>query len=97
VVAAALNGIAVMQAYFRIFTGARHTTSISLRKRPAEQFAVLTLAVLILAGGLFPQPGIASRYHAAQQIVRSRRVLVDVRDAQPAEDSFRLVTLQKPP
>jgi NADH-quinone oxidoreductase subunit M len=81
VIAAALNGIAVLQAYFRVFTGARHKTSISLRRRPSEQFAILTLAFLILAGGLFPQPGIASRYHAAMQVVRSRHVLTDDRNA----------------
>ncbi len=75
VVAAALNGIAVVQAYFLLFTGRRHTASISLRGRLPERIAVLILAVLILGGGLFPQPGIASRYHAAMSIVHARKVL----------------------
>jgi NADH-quinone oxidoreductase subunit M len=72
VAAAALNGIAVMQAYFQVFTGKRHVASISLRSRWQEQAAVLTLALLIVGGGLFPQPGLASRRLAATQIIESR-------------------------
>ena len=37
VLVAALNGIAVLHAYFRLFTGKRHTTSISLRSRWPEK------------------------------------------------------------
>ena len=33
-----------------------------------ERFAVLTLAALIIGGGLFPQVGVASRYQAAQAV-----------------------------
>jgi NADH-quinone oxidoreductase subunit M len=84
VVAAALNGIAVLQAYFRIFTGTRHTASITLAARPAERFAILALAALILGGGLMPQPGVSSRFHAAMQIVRSRERL---NSAHPPDDS----------
>ncbi|MEW4527365.1 proton-conducting transporter membrane subunit [Maioricimonas sp. JC845] len=72
VVAAALNGIAVVQTYFLLFTGTEHFTSIPLRGRLPERLAVLSLALLILGGGLFPQPGIASRYHAAMQLVHAR-------------------------
>lgn len=75
VLAAALNGIAVMQAYFRVFTGARHLATFSLRARLPERVAVLLLAALIIGGGLWPQPGIASRYHAAMTLVHSRRSL----------------------
>ena len=72
VVAAALNGIAVLQAYFAIFTGKRHVTSICLRRRRAEQIAVLTLALLILGGGLFPEPGVVSRHRAAVLLLTER-------------------------
>ena len=72
VVAAALNGVAILHAYFRIFTGARHVASISLRARLPERIAVLILAVLILGGGLFPQPGVQSRYHAADALMKKR-------------------------
>ncbi|MEO8495824.1 MAG: proton-conducting transporter membrane subunit, partial [Planctomycetota bacterium] len=74
VFAGALNGIAVLHAYFRLFTGTRHRASISMRARWPEKIAVLTLSVLIIGGGLWPQPGVASRYHAAQQIISRRQV-----------------------
>jgi NADH-quinone oxidoreductase subunit M len=73
VIAAALNGIAILQAYFRVFTGATHVASISMRARLSERLAVMILAVLILGGGLFPQPGVASRYHAADALMKQRR------------------------
>ena len=72
VLAAALNGIAVMHAYFRIFTGTEHTASISLASRMPERVAVWILSALILGGGLYPQPGVKSRYHAATEIISRR-------------------------
>ncbi|MGN6544026.1 MAG: proton-conducting transporter transmembrane domain-containing protein [Aureliella sp.] len=72
VIAAAFNGIAVLMAYFRIFTGRRYPTSIPMRTRPRESIAVLTLSLLILGGGLWPQPNIASRYHAAKKLTEQR-------------------------
>lgn len=73
VIAAALNGIAAVHAFFRVFTGTRHVSSIPLRLRPPERIAVLALAGLILAGGLFPQPGVMSRRRAAEDIVAARK------------------------
>lgn len=75
VFAAALNGIAVLHAYFRLFTGTEHTASISLHARLPEKVAVLVLSALILGGGLMPQPGVASRYHAASEIITRRESL----------------------
>ncbi len=72
VLAAALNGIAILRAYFRLFTGAQHTATISLRGRWPEKIGVLILSALILGGGLYPQPGVASRYHAATEIIGRR-------------------------
>lgn len=72
VIAAALNSIAVFYAYFRIFTGTRYEVSVSLVVRPAERIAVLILTALILGGGLYPQPGVESRYHAAIELMRHR-------------------------
>ena len=72
VVAAALNGIAVLQAYFRIFTGTRYVTSISMKTKPSERIAVLILTLLILGGGTFPQSGVASRHHAAKALIEHR-------------------------
>jgi NADH-quinone oxidoreductase subunit M len=74
VFAGALNGIAVVHAYFRLFTGTEHHASISLGARWPEKIAVLSLSVLIIGGGLWPQPGVASRYHAATAIMARRQV-----------------------
>src|SRR5262245_9912567 len=87
VAAAALNGLAVLHAYFRVFTGVRHVTSIDLRLRWPEQIAVLTFTALILGGGLFPQPGVESRYHAAVKLIeiRQQRLATD-QTLQPASE-----------
>lgn len=79
VIATTLTGIAVLKTYFRIFTGKHHVTTISLRRRPAERFAVLALGTVILGGGILPQPGIASRHHAALEILEHRRQLSDAK------------------
>ncbi|QEG43582.1 proton-conducting transporter transmembrane domain-containing protein [Roseimaritima ulvae] len=73
VIAAALCGIAVLLAYFRIFTGHTNNTLVPMHARPAERMAVLVLTVLIVGGGLVPQPGVASRYHAAKELTRLRQ------------------------
>jgi NADH-quinone oxidoreductase subunit M len=86
VVAAAVNGIAVVRAYFRLFTGARHASTVSLGITPRERIAVLTLVALILGGGLFPQPGIASRYQAAMSILRMHDVQESDRAPLAVED-----------
>jgi NADH-quinone oxidoreductase subunit M len=75
VLAMALNSIAVVQTYFRVFTGTRHVASISLRSRLPERLSVLALTALILGAGVFPQPGVTSRFHAAEGFVRSRQAL----------------------
>jgi NADH-quinone oxidoreductase subunit M len=75
VLAGALNGIAVLRGYFLLFTGTRHVSSVSLRSLLSERLAVLGLTLLILGGGLFPQPGIRSRYHAATELIREKQIL----------------------
>jgi len=77
VLAAALNSIAIMRAYFRIFTGRKFETAVQLRSRASERFAVLVLTVLVLGGGLWPQPGVASRHHAAKKLMEIRRPPAD--------------------
>lgn len=74
VLAGAINGIAVVKAYFLLFTGSRHLATVSLEITPRERFAVLTLSVLILGGGLLPQPGVQSRYRAAGPIIQTRQI-----------------------
>lgn len=86
VIVTALNGLAVVHAYFRIFTGAQHPGTIDLRIRQRERIAVLVLTALILGGGLYPQPGIASRYHAAIELVSGRSALYPHEFTPPPED-----------
>ncbi len=69
IAAAAFNGIAILRAYFLLFTGSRHTSSVSLRIGLRERIAVMTLTALILGGGLYPQPGVNSRFKAAGQLL----------------------------
>ena len=69
VVAAALNGIAIVQTYFRLFTGARYHSTISLWLRARERYAVLTLALIILLGGFFPQMVVTGRHRAAEELL----------------------------
>jgi len=72
VVATTLNGIAVVHAYFRLFTGTSHKSLVSLGIGGRERFAVVTLTALIFLGGLVPQFNVSSRHRAADRILRSR-------------------------
>jgi NADH-quinone oxidoreductase subunit M len=73
VVVAAINGIALLQAYFRLFTGTRHVSTVPLGIGARERWAVLALAALIFCGGLFPQPVVKSRHYAAEALLNSRK------------------------
>lgn len=72
VAAAALNGLAVLHAYFRVFSGRQRQGSVDLSARWSERIAILALTVLIIGGGLYPQPGVAGRHHAASKLLESR-------------------------
>ena len=77
VVAAALNGIAIIKTYFLLFTGTTYNSSISLQIRVRERYAVIALTALILIGGFVPQPGVASRYRAAEDLLHARAAFAD--------------------
>ncbi len=87
VLAVAMNSIAVLMVYFRIFTGRLHHTTVSLQIRPTERLAVLVLAALILIGGLLPQYGVTSRYHAADELRKHRDPSVQLLNSTSAEDT----------
>ena len=72
VITSALNGIAIVHAYLRLFTGTQHHSSVSLGIVPRERFAVITLTTLILIGGIFPQFNVESRHRAAERTLRTR-------------------------
>jgi len=76
VLAAAINGIAIVQAFFRLFAGGQYRSSVSLNIRRRERYAVLTLAGLILLGGFVPQPIVESRSRAAEELLNEREELV---------------------
>src|SRR5205807_1828608 len=97
VAAAAFNGIAIVRAYFMLFTGARRLSTVSLKAGRREWAAVVTLTALILGEGLFPQFALSSRHRAAVDILTQReeraRAASDVaRDADgtPAAAAVRL-------
>ena len=96
VAAAALNGIAIVRAYLLLFTGARHVSTVSLEIGLRERLAVLTLAALVLGGGLFPQLAIRSRYLAAERILEQRRDAPYRRQAQPRAIGQADETLARP-
>ncbi len=87
VLAAALNGIAVLHAYFRVFTGRRLTSTSSLSVRPSERASIMVLGGLILIGGLLPQAGVASRYHAAIELEKHRHATSDIQEIEKAHES----------
>jgi NADH-quinone oxidoreductase subunit M len=58
-----------------LFTGTRCASSVSLGIGPRERFAVLTLTGLLLVGGIVPQFNIASRHHAAEELLEARHAL----------------------
>jgi NADH-quinone oxidoreductase subunit M len=88
VAAAALNGIAVVRAYLLLFTGTRHVSTVSLAIGTRERIAVLTFAALVLGGGLYPQPGVETRFRAAKEALRDRaafmRLTQSTTDVPPA-------------
>lgn len=75
VIVGALNGIAIVQAYIRLFTGTRPVASVHLRVNVREQVVVFSLVALLLGGGLYPQPNVRSRHDAALQILTHRAVI----------------------
>jgi NADH-quinone oxidoreductase subunit M len=73
VLATVINGVALLRAYFRIFTGTRHVATVSIAARPAERVVAITLSLLILVVGIWPSAAIRSRYHAAESVLRIRQ------------------------
>lgn len=84
VLASALNGIAIVMAYLAIFTGTQHRTTISLRMQTRERLSVIFVTALIVLLGIWPQPGIDSRFEAAKEIIQARRSLSVTEPAEAA-------------
>ena len=58
---------------FPNFHGCRFQTTSVRRFHASERFADMVLTILILGGGLWPQPAVASNHHAAQALLRLRK------------------------
>jgi NADH-quinone oxidoreductase subunit M len=88
VISSALNGISILRAWFHMFTGCRFQSSVSLRSHPTERLSVVVLSLLIIGGGLWPQPGVASRHHAAMELLRLKdRGLFEIDSIPPRPES----------
>jgi NADH-quinone oxidoreductase subunit M len=85
VIVTALNGLAVIQAYFRIFTGRPYPSTIDLQVRPSERASVLIISAIIFIGGLYPQPGVENRYRAAVKLVGMRSQKAKPQPALPGQ------------
>ena len=94
IAAGALNSIAVLRVYFFLFTGTQHVSTVSLGISLRERVAVLSLSALILGGGLFPQPGVATRERAAEEILQDRRRRLNLEG--PVSHQGVMVTSTKP-
>ncbi len=70
--AAMLNGIAIMRAYFALFTGRRPTTSVSLQVTPTERLGIIIIALVVFLGGWFSPSVVASRHHVADELLQQR-------------------------
>jgi NADH-quinone oxidoreductase subunit M len=93
VLAGTLNSIAVLRAYWRLFTGTKAVSPVTLGMFPRERFAVLLLTAVILGGGLFPQPGILDRFGVAEDLLETRALEVPP----PGAEAPREATLDPPP
>ncbi|MGE3309178.1 MAG: proton-conducting transporter membrane subunit [Limisphaerales bacterium] len=68
-VVAMLNGIAILRAYFAIFTGRRPASSVSLAVTRLERAGILVIALVIFAGAWLPPSIVASRHRVAEQLL----------------------------
>ncbi|HRK17187.1 MAG TPA: proton-conducting transporter membrane subunit, partial [Prosthecobacter sp.] len=71
-VAAMLNGIAILRAYFSIFTGRRPTTSVSLRETRTERGGIILIALAVFFGGWFSPRVVESRHRVADRLLEAR-------------------------
>jgi NADH-quinone oxidoreductase subunit M len=70
--AAMLNGIAIMRAYFALFTGKHPTTSFSLQVTPSERLGIIIVALVVFLGGWFSPSVVASRHRVADGLLQLR-------------------------
>jgi NADH-quinone oxidoreductase subunit M len=69
VLAAMFNAIAIMRAYFALFTGRSPTTSISLRTTAGERIGIILISLIVFLGGWFSPLVVESRHRIANQLL----------------------------
>ncbi len=70
--AAMLNGVALLRAYFSLFTGRRPSTSFALPVTRLERTGIVLIALLIFLGAWLPPGVVASRHQVAERLLASR-------------------------
>jgi len=68
-IAAMLNGIAILRAYFALFTGRRPSMSVSLPITRIERVGVVIIALIVFAGAWLPPSIVASRHRVAESLL----------------------------
>jgi NADH-quinone oxidoreductase subunit M len=64
-----LNGIAILRAYFSLFTGCHPRTSIALPVTRSERFGIVLVIVIIFAGNWVSPGMVASRHAVAKSLL----------------------------
>ncbi len=72
-IVAMLNGIAILRAYFAIFTGRRPSSSVSLAVTRLERAGIIIIALVVFAGAWLPPRIVASRHRVAEQLLDGRQ------------------------
>lgn len=72
--AAMFNGIAVIRAYFALFTGRKQMASISLGITPLERVGVIMITLAVFLGVWLSPDVVSSRHNTAQQLLQSAQV-----------------------
>lgn len=68
-IAAMFNGIAILRAYFSIFTGRRPSLSVSLPITRMERIGIVLIALIVFAGAWLPPGIVASRHRVAESLL----------------------------
>lgn len=68
-IAAMFNGIAILRAYFALFTGRRPALSVSLPITRIERIGIVLIAFIIFAGAWLPPGIVASRHRVAESLL----------------------------
>lgn len=79
--AAMLNALAIMRAYFALFTGRKPTTSVSLQVSPIERAGIVIITLLVFLGGWFSPSVVESRHRVAEELLQHHLNGREVRDA----------------